>query len=173
MQPDERRDLLELLERGRTVFRDSLEGVAEADAERSAGPGRWTVLQCAEHVAVVEQYLYDRLLEGRPDAAADAIPPEREAKIRARAADRSRKVPAPEAAHPSGRYRSIEEALAAFEAARARTVAFVQECEANLRTKITSHPILKTANCYETLLMMAAHPERHAKQIAEIKAEWR
>jgi DinB superfamily len=169
MRPEERADLLECLERGRKMFREAVAGVADADAERAPGPGQWSVLDCAEHVAVVEQFLYARLLEGRPDPAA-AIPPGREALIRARAADRSRRVPAPEAAVPAGRYRTLQEALAAFEEARARTLAFVEACEEDLRGKVTTHPILKTATCLETLLMMAAHPERHAKQVAEIRA---
>jgi hypothetical protein len=172
MQPDERTELLDWLERGRKAFRDAVAGVTEADAQRAPGPGQWSVRDCVEHVAVVEQYLFARVLEGHYDAAA-AIPPGREALIRARAADRSRKVPAPEAAVPAGRYRTLEEALAAFEEARARTVEYVKVCEEDLRTKVTSHPILKTATCHEMLLMMAAHPERHAKQVAEIKEGWR
>jgi hypothetical protein len=168
MQPDEKADVLDLLERGRRAFHEALAGVTEEEARHAPGPGRWSVLECAEHVAVVEQYLYERLMEGRPDSAA-AIPPGREALIRQRGADRARKVPAPEAAAPSGRYGTLAEALAAFESARSRTAVFVEACAEDLRAKVTTHPILKTATCHETLLMMAAHPERHAKQIAEIR----
>ena len=169
MQPDERAELLDWLAGGRTAFQDAVFGISEAHAARSPGPGQWSVLDCAEHVAVVEQYLYARLLEGRADSDA-AISPGREALIRSRAADRSRKVSAPAAAVPAGRFGTLEEALAAFAEARARTVAYVEACNEDLRTKITTHPILQTANCYETLLMMAAHPERHAKQVIEIRA---
>ena len=111
-------------------------------------------------------------MEGRPDPSA-AIPPGREALIRTRAADRSRKVPAPEAAVPAGRYGTLAEALAAFEEARTRTVAYVEACDEDLRAKVTTHPILKAVTCHETLLMMAAHPERHAKQVIEIRQAWR
>jgi hypothetical protein len=169
MQPEERAELLDWLERGRQAFRDAVAGMTEADAARSPGPGQWSVLDCAEHVAVVEQYLYARLMEGGADPAA-AISPRREALIRERASDRSRKVSAPAAAVPAGRFGTLEEALATFEEARARTVAYVEACNEDLRAKITTHPILKAATCHETLLMMAAHPERHAKQVAEIRA---
>ena len=168
MEPEERTELLHWLDRGRAAFRKAVAGVTEADAARVPGPGQWSVLECAEHVAVVEQYLYARLLEARLDPAVE-IPPGREALIRARAADRSRKVPAPQAAAPAGRYRTLAEALAAFDEARARTVVYVEGCAEDLRTRVTTHPILKMANCHETLLMMAAHPERHAKQIAEAR----
>jgi hypothetical protein len=35
---------------------------------------------------------------------------------------------------------------------------------------MTTHPLIPVVNCYEMLLMMAAHPLRHAKQIEEIRA---
>jgi hypothetical protein len=172
MRPDERADLLDWLERGSKTFHDAVAGVSEADAAQSPGPGQWSVRDCAEHVAVVEQYLYARLMEGRPDPAA-SVRPEREALIRERAADRSRKVTAPEAAVPAGRYGTLAEALAAFDEARTRTVAFVADCRDDQRARFTTHPILKVCNCHETLLMMAAHPERHAKQVCEIRQSQR
>jgi hypothetical protein len=169
MPPEEKRDLLKDLASGRDEFLAAVAGVSEAEAAREPAPGRWSVLQCAEHVAVVEQNLYQRLLEGRPDGNA-AIPPEREARIRERAADRSRRFPAPEAALPRGRYSALAEAVAAFLSARAQTIAFVEACGKDLRAKITTHPILGAATCQEILLMMAAHPRRHASQIAEVRA---
>jgi len=60
--------------------------------------------------------------------------------------------------------------LQGFLAARERTIRFVENCNEDLRAQSTTHPILGTVNCYEVLLMIAVHPHRHAKQIAEIKA---
>jgi len=31
------------------------------------------------------------------------------------------------------------------------------------------HPLIGDVNCYETLLIMAIHPHRHAPQIQEIR----
>lgn len=57
-----------------------------------------------------------------------------------------------------------------FLASRESTIQFAANCTEDLRSKLTTHPLLGTVNCYETLLLMAAHPLRHAKQIQEIKA---
>jgi hypothetical protein len=94
----------------------------------------------------------------------------REQRIRARAPDRSRPVAAPETAIPTGRFRSVDTALRAFVVSRGRTLRFVQGCTDDLREKVAQHPILGPVNCYEMLLMMAAHPRRHAAQIAEVRA---
>jgi hypothetical protein len=155
---------------GRDVLLDSIDGVSEADARKSPGPGRWSILDCVEHVAVVEGYLFGRIL-----AASDAAEPmanlKREEKIRKFAPTRLRRISAPEFAIPTGKYSTLGEAARAFVVLRERTIRFVDECAGDLRAKITTHPLLGEVNCYETLLMMAAHPLRHADQIREIRAE--
>ena len=153
---------------GRDVLLDSIDGVSEADARKSPGPGRWSILDCVEHVAVVEDYLFGRIL-----AASDAAEPlanlKREEKIREFAPTRLRRISAPQFAIPTGKYPTLGEAARAFNLSRERTIRFVDECAGDLRAKITTHPLLGEVNCYETLLMMAAHPLRHADQIREIR----
>jgi hypothetical protein len=70
---------------------------------------------------------------------------------------------------PSGRFATVDQAARAFVVSRERTLRFVQSCDDDLRAKVTQHPVIGAANCYEMLLMMAAHPYRHAVQIAEIR----
>jgi hypothetical protein len=169
MQSSERQELLALLSAGRQALVDALDGVTEEEAARVPAPGRWSVLVCVEHVALVEDYLFARLAEGRR-VDATGIDPVREKLIRARAARRTRKVPAPEAVVPVGKYTTVAEAMAAFAAARERTVRYVEDCCEDLRAQLTTHPLLGPTNCYETLLMIALHPARHAEQIRETRA---
>ena len=169
MTPEEKREILELFETGEKRFLGALTGIADADAARKPSPGCWSVLECAEHVAVVEERLLAYVENARP-ADGTVIPVEREARIRERAQDRSFRVAAPDVAIPTGRYATLADAAAQFVTNRLRSIVFVQSCDDDLRAKLAEHPILKTANCYEMLLMMAYHPVRHAKQIEEIKS---
>jgi len=160
--------LLDLAAGGNAVLA-ALNHLPEADACTQPAPGRWSVLECLEHLVLVEDYLL-----GQIAAAADAVEPvgseTREQRIRARAPDRSRPVAAPEGAVPTGRYRTIDAAARAFVVSREKTLFFVQNCSTDLRRKVATHPVVGPANCFEILLMMAAHPRRHAQQIAEIRA---
>jgi DinB superfamily len=168
MNEQEKREMLESLEEGRKAMREALSGVDDAQASANPESG-WSILGCVEHVAFAEQNLLDRLhraqrsnqsLENRP----------REAKIAQRAADRSRRIDAPEMSQPHGRFPGLDQALAAFETARAETIRYASESHDDLRCWVTDHPLVPgPVNCYEILLMMAAHPIRHAKQIAEIR----
>ena len=118
----------------------ALAGVTEEIAARSPAVGKWSVLECVEHLAVYENYLFSQIEASRP------------------------------AEGPAGRFSTLAEALRQFLGTRERTLRFVETCGEDLRSKLTSHPILGTVNCHETLLMIAVHPHRHARQIAETKA---
>jgi hypothetical protein len=170
MDPAEKRKMLDDLERGNQALRDALQGIGEERAAWRPGPDRWSVLDCVEHLALVEGYLLGQL-----EAATPALTPVgtalREARIAERAVDRSRPVPAPESARPRARFATLAEALQRFETVRGRTVRFVECCEVDLRQQATTHPIIGAVNCNELLLMMALHPVRHASQITEIGAE--
>jgi hypothetical protein len=169
MDPAEERKVLDDLERGSQALRDALRGIGEEQAALRPGPDRWSVLDCVEHLAVVEEYLLGQL-----EAATPALTPVgtalREARIAERAGDRSRPVEAPEFVRPRGRFATLAEALRCFESVRGRTVRFVECCQKDLRQQATTHPLIGAVNGHEILLMMALHPARHAKQIAEIRA---
>lgn len=97
-------------------------------------------------------------------------PREREGKIAARAAD-PKTIAAPSASQPIGRYTTLRDAVAAFEATRGETVQLLAEFGGDLRCWETDHPLFPgPVTCYEMVLMMAAHPGRHAEQILEIRA---
>src|SRR5580704_19313857 len=61
MDPVEKRKMLDDLERGSQALRDALRGIGEEQAAWRPGPDRWSVLDCVEHLAVVEEYLLGQL----------------------------------------------------------------------------------------------------------------
>jgi hypothetical protein len=94
----------------------------------------------------------------------------REEKIARLAADRTRRIEAPKQAHPKGKFESLTQALAGFDETRAKVVHWVKKCAGDPRRMMTDHPlIVGPVTCAETLVMIAAHPARHAKQIEEIR----
>ena len=117
---------------------------------------------------LAEEYLYSQIEKAtRGDRLHKE---ERERKILERGADRSVRIPAPAVAEPTGRFSTVSEAMAAFAAARATTVRFVEHCPDDLRALFTSHPLIGPVNCHEMLLIMAIHPRRHVHQIEENKS---
>ncbi len=170
MDERERQEILALLEQGREALPAAVEGVTDAMARRIPGEGRWSILGCAEHIAVSEDYMFAQMeVATRPETP--LVNREREAKMLARGTDRSRKMESPPEGHPAGRFPTLEAAMAQFLESRERTIAFVKGCDEDLRAKVTWHPILKECNAQEMLLSIGLHALRHAKQIEEIKRE--
>jgi hypothetical protein len=170
MEPNEKANLLADLVRGQRVLLDAVSGVTEELALRAPAPGRWSVLECVEHVAVSEDYLFGQIATSHV-LEVPMINKQRESLIMAVGLDRVPKIQSPDVGKPAQRFSTLAQAVEHFQATRKRTLLFVETCTEDLRSKITWHPIIGTVNCYETLLMIAAHPHRHAKQIEEIKAQ--
>lgn len=169
MNLKERQQMLALLEQGRAELVAALDGVSGEDAARVPGEGRWSILGCVEHLAISEDYLFSQIMAATPSEA--PLRNElRETRMLERGTDRSRRIESPEEGQPKGRFPTLEAAFGHFMESRERTVAFVADCQEDLRLKATWHPILGTANSYEVLLSIAVHGLRHVKQIEEIKA---
>ena len=169
MEPDDKRAILAELDNGKDALLGALVGVTEDMAPRVPAPGRWSVLECVEHVAVAEDCLFSSIVASCP-AASPMVNSSREAAILLRAVDCANKRESPDVARPKGRYGSLGAAVEAFLAGRMRTTQFVLDSSDDLRSMQTTHPIMGDVNCYEVLLLMAVHPRRHAAQIDEIKA---
>jgi hypothetical protein len=168
MAPEERSEIVQALEDSRKEFCAAVEGVSEEHAKICPAAGRWSVLECVEHVAVVEQRFLSRL------EAADQPPPppldkHKEAELAVRVTDRTGRAQAPEPVQPSGRFLSLAQALEHFNAARTRTIDFANARCGDLYQLAWEHPRFGPLNGTEVLVITAGHARRHAAQIREVR----
>lgn len=169
MDEAEKSRVLAQLRAGQEALRAAIAGVDDELARRKPLPEAWSILGCVEHVVETERYLLSRLRTARlVDQPFEKS--RREAKIAARAADRTLHIEAPHQVHPAERYKTLAEAMAAFDETRVEVERWVQNCEGDTRRMLTDHVLIAgPVTCAETLVMLAAHPARHAKQIEEIR----
>jgi len=163
----ERKSLLHLLRRTESLYLAKLENVSPEQAAFKPGPDRWSITEIAEHVAIAEEFMY-KLAAGasRSTEESDRRIDER---IHRLAADRGRAFPAPENVCPCGRFGGVAKSTAAFRAARQKTIEYVEQTLPDLRRLRVMHPT-GNIDVYQNLLIGAYHPERHAKQIEEVKS---
>ena len=83
--------------------------------------------------------------------------------------DRTHKAQAPEPLVPTNRFGSPDGSLKHFVESRAATEDFLKST-AGLRDHVMDSPLGKLDG-YEFVLFIAAHSERHTKQINEVKAD--
>ena len=110
--------------------------------------------------------IVDKILMG--PAVRPATPPTREQDeaVLAMVTDRSKKFSAQEPLRPTGKWASAEDAARAFKLRRDRTISFVRETKADLRSHSQNN-----RDAYQWFLFLAGHSERHVTQINEVKAD--
>jgi hypothetical protein len=164
---NDRDELLASLNAGRDEFLAAVEGVTEEQAAVRPAAG-WSILECAEHVAIVEAVLRRKLIEEATPTETE-MSRDREAFFAAVAANRGRKIAAPQVAQPDGRFATLAEAVDSFCRDREQTVAYIGSCQEDLRRLTTHHPMIGAVSGQEALILMTAHPFRHAQQIRELR----
>src|SRR5215831_17377502 len=109
MAPEERNEIVRVLEDSRKEFCAAVEGVSEDRAKIKPAADRWSVLDCVEHVAVVEQRFLSRL-KAADQPPAPPLNQQKEAELAVRVVDRTNRAQAPEPAQPAGRFVSLGQA---------------------------------------------------------------
>jgi hypothetical protein len=160
------------LESTKKNIQEATKGLSEAQWNFKPAPDRWSVAQVMEHIAAAEDFIRgnitEKVMTAPPDASRD-IKKTDEA-VLAMIPDRSHKAQAPEPLVPSNRYGSPEGSLKHFLEARATTEAFLKNTP-DLRAHAADSPLGMKLDAYEWVLFIAAHSDRHTKQILEVKAD--
>jgi hypothetical protein len=178
LTPEELDRAVGYLEQTRAGVLEATKGLSEAQWNFKQAPDRWSVAEVTEHIAAAEDLLMG-LIQSQVMTAPARTDPEDvkalDALILQRVPDRSQKAQAPEPLKPNNRYGSPDKSLKHFEESRAKTIAFIKKTK-DLRQHAYSLPLLtwlngKKLDGYEWLLYIAAHSERHTKQINEVKAD--
>jgi uncharacterized damage-inducible protein DinB len=163
---------LQYLESTKKNIQEATRGLSAAQWNFKQGPERWSVAQVMEHIAAAEDML--RGLTTEKVMAAPAAP-DRDVKhidemVVTMVTDRTHKADAPEPLRPVNRFGSPEEALKHFVESRAQTEEFLRKTP-DLRAHAVDSPLGTKLDAYEWVLFIAAHSERHTKQINEVKAD--
>ena len=158
----------------RKLFLDAVAGLTPEQWNFKAGPDRWSLAECAEHIAASETFIFG-LVEKL--AAAPASKPEDIEKTRDRDAavvkmvpDRSSKFQAPEPIKPKKLSSNPEEYVEKFKVARDAHIAYIEKSDDSLRDKVAPHPAMGPLDAYQWVLLISAHSERHVLQMLEVKA---
>jgi hypothetical protein len=169
----ERERALQYLESTKARLLEASKGLSEAQWNFKPAPDRWSVAQVIEHIAVSEDFIRDNLVkekvmvspQGQPDRDTKRI----DEAVVMMIPDRTHKVQAQEPVLPRNRFGSPEESLQHFVGSRATTEQYLKTT-AGLRDHVMDGPVGKMDG-YEFILFIAAHCERHTKQIEEVKAD--
>jgi hypothetical protein len=163
------------LEGSRKAFLDATNGLSEAQWNFKPAPDRWSIAECAEHIGVTETFILNLITE---QALKEPAEPEKRALVQGKdsslmtmVVDRTAKFKAPEAIQPTRRWTTSGEITKNVLESRARTIEFVSTTQEDLRDHFMDHPVFKTLDTYQWILLTSGHMRRHTAQILEVKAD--
>ena len=163
------------LENSQKAFLEATNGLSEAQWNFKPAPDRWSIAECAEHIGVTENFIVKLITEQALKSAAE---PEKRSQVQGKDAaimvmgvDRSSKFKAPEVIQPTRRWATSGEITKNVLENRARTIEFISTTQEDLRDHFMDHPVFKTLDTYQWILLTSAHMRRHTAQILEVKAD--
>ena len=171
LSADEITQAIKYLDKTRAGVFQATKGLSEAQWSFKPATNRWSVAEVTEHIAAAEDFLMamiqDKVMKAPARTEAEDVKAI-DAFVLKAIPDRSQKAQAPEPLQPNNRFGSPKASLKHFKASRANTVKFLKGTK-DLRQHATDAPFGKKLDGYEWVLFIAAHSERHTKQIIEVK----
>jgi hypothetical protein len=160
------------LQETKAAVLDSTRGLTDAQWRHKPSAEEWSIAECVEHLALVEGFLLRTLqaMAAAPAAPEDqlALAAGKEDQIVKAAPSRGRKVKGPPASMPKGGGEP-DAMLARFVENRERVIVYAATTADPLRTRLVPHMVFGPLDGFQWLIFLAAHSERHRRQLEEVK----
>lgn len=173
LTPEEIGTAVKYLQKTQAGVLTATKGLSAAQWNFKPATNRWSVAEVTEHIAAAEDFLMNLIQEQvlKAPARTNAVDVKAlDELVLQKIPDRTVKAQAPEPLQPNNRFGSPNASLKHFKASRAKTIAFLKTAK-DLRGHAINSPLGKPLDGYEWVLFLAAHSERHTKQINEVKAD--
>lgn len=173
LTPAELSRAVEYLDKTRDGVIEATRGLSPAQLTFKPAPERWSVAEVTEHLAATEVFLmnlvFTQVMTAPARAEATDVKAIDELVLKA-IPDRTTKLKAPEPLVPTNRFNTPADSLQQFKDGRAKTTTFLKATQ-DLRGHALDSPLGQKLDGYQWVLFIAAHSERHTKQMLEVKAD--
>src|SRR6202041_2243073 len=171
MTDEDREHLLVHFEMTGQVLAEEVRGLSPAQLEYRTSPDRWSIRECVSHLAVAEPDYWRDLQKAvkAPSDMKDKKSAATDADIMWYGIDRVVHTKTGGGHEKVDTYKNLGEALAKFEALHATMIAYINTTNDDLRAH--SFGDQELIDCWQWMLEISTHAERHIQQIREIKAD--
>jgi DinB superfamily len=168
---DDREHLLVHFQMTGQMLAEEVRGLSPAQLEYRASPDRWTIRECVSHLAVAEpDYWRDLMravkapadMSGKKSANSDAD-------ILWYGIDRVVHTKTGGGHEKVETYKTLDEAISRFQTLRTTMIGYIKTTNDDLRAH--SFGSRSPIDCWQWMLEISTHAERHIQQIREIKAD--
>jgi hypothetical protein len=170
----ERKFAADHMKNTKAALQDAIKGLSSGQLNYKPAADKWSVQDCAYHIAASEKALWSMLeasmkTPASPEKKKDLkLTDEQVLTMVESRANKVKTFPPLEPQNTS--YRSLDEALNDFKTNRAAHIKYIKATSEDLRDHFV-HMSFGMIDCYQLCLMISAHTTRHIAQINEVKAD--
>jgi uncharacterized secreted protein with C-terminal beta-propeller domain len=169
---EQRKFAADYLRETKAEFLKATENLTAEQANFKSKTSKWSILECAEHIALAEKSLF-LIIKKQLQEPFDSLKKQEikvnEKTIITRLTFRLFKAQSPETIKPVGKFTDLESARRAFSLQRDSTIDYTLTTQDPLHAHFWNHRATGTIDLYQTIVLLSAHSKRHILQIEEIK----
>jgi DinB superfamily len=171
MTSDDREHLLVHFQMTGKMLAEEVRGLSAAQLEYRASPDRWTIRECVSHLAVAEPDYWRDLMKAvkAPGDMSGKKSANSDANILWYGIDRVVHTKTGGGHEKVETYKNLDEAISRFQTLRATMIDYIKTTNDDLRAHSFGSRAL--IDCWQWMLEISTHAERHIQQIREIKAD--
>ena len=172
MTDRDREHLLVHFEMTTQMVAEQVRGLSPAQLEYKASPDRWSIRECVSHLAVDEPDYWRDLHKAvkAPPGMKEKKSEVTDADIMWYGIDRVVHTKTGGGHEKVETYKNLDEAMAKFQALRAVIINYIKTTNDDLRAHSFGE-YGEVIDCWQWMLEISTHAERHIQQIREIKAD--
>jgi hypothetical protein len=173
VETKDRQFVLDKLASSEARLLELVQGLTPAQWRFHESPERWSIAEIIDHVILFEDFIsqaIEQALEKPVPAEKRSQTADKDPLLIGLATSRRTRFNAREAVRPGRSRPEPSELVAQLRKVRARTVAFAESTQSDVRDHYFPHIAFGDLDCYQWLVVLGQHAARHAAQIEEIKA---
>ena len=174
LTPEDRAFLVEHLSRTRALVLSEIAGLDANQWTFRPDEETWSIGDCADHILTIEKRVFSmvstHMQKAEPNPVRASEVQRKTQWILGAVVKREVRAKVPEGLENRTRSATPEEFAASFEQCRSRVQKYVEETVDPMHDRVAPHMIFKDLDGCQWLLMISLHSERHALQMAEVKA---
>jgi hypothetical protein len=170
---EERQFVLDKLASSEARLLELVQDLSPAQWSFRETPERWSIAEIIDHVILFENFIskaIEQALEKPAMAEKRSQTAQKDPLVMGLSRSRGTRFDAREAVRPGRNRQEPGELVTQLRKVRARTFAFAESTQAEVRDHYFPHIAFGDLDCYQWLVVLGQHAARHAIQIEEIKA---
>jgi hypothetical protein len=169
MTAEDREHLVVHLQMTEQWLADEVRGLSVGQLTYRSAPDRWSVLECVSHLAIAEPDYWRDLMKSVKSAPSDKKSMITDTDVLWYGIDRVEHTKTGGGHEKVETYKKLEPALADFQALRKTMLDYAKTTDDDLRGH--SYGDKQRIDCWQWMLEISTHAQRHILQIREIKAD--